>query len=427
MKRFAYLDIEATHSHWIDAEIIEIAFIIKNDEGKELDYFHSLIQPQGELTPEITELTGINQTMLNQAPELHEVAHLIAEKLFGCTIVAHKAEFDFGLLNKEMSRLELPLKNKVICTLALTQRLIPELRSYSLKSLCKMLQIEFKNNHRAMDDVIALFELHNYLRLINGELNHQQTFLPEHEKLIKKTPKRPGVICFKGHKKQEIFKTENVHLKLKELLSICPQNKERLQNEIKVVLSASLIRAGLIQSTLEKPYYPFCIYQVKTKAGLLILKMGKTIPHKRALYYCKTKKQAQDIMKKLVKSNTHFAYQDSKDDFSEITRKNIELKRQIKKLVSLDKNYLVRSLEKWDGKYQYTVIRKNNTFARFESDKLISHSNHLHNSRLKFKKMGPREYMALNHSPKWIKNQRHKTDFLIELKEHSCTDKFPPS
>ena len=90
MKRFAYLDIEANHTNWYDAQIIEVAFIIKDEDGKDLDYFQSLIKPKAEINPEITQLTGITQQMLNNAPVLHIVAQKIHDKLEGCIIVAHK-------------------------------------------------------------------------------------------------------------------------------------------------------------------------------------------------------------------------------------------------------------------------------------------------------------------------------------------------
>ena len=35
--------------------------------------------------------------------------------------------------------------------------------------------------------------------------------------------------------------------------------------------------------------------------------------------------------------------------------------------------------------------------------------------KIKFKKLGPREFMSFNHSIKWIKNQKNKTDLVIEF------------
>ena len=81
MKRYAYLDIEATHTNWNDAEIIEVGLIIKDEHGDVLDYFESLIRPQNLINEGITELTGISQNMVDNAPEFYKVAPKLYEKL----------------------------------------------------------------------------------------------------------------------------------------------------------------------------------------------------------------------------------------------------------------------------------------------------------------------------------------------------------
>lgn len=409
MKRFAYLDIEATHTNWIDAQIIEIAFIIKDETGKDLDYFHSLIRPSSELSEDITHLTGITESMLKNAPEFYKVAHKIQEKLSDSIIVAHKAAFDYDLLRKQLKDLDIELTNKRICTLELSQRLIPELNSYALKSLCELAQIEIPKHHRALDDATALSKLHTYLRLINGELTKVEKYLPKHKKLIHKTCARPGVIVIRNGKKREVFKSENLKKKLEELLLINPKNKERQTQfiQIDVTPTGSLIQAGLIQSKLEKTIYPFCLYQVKNKEGKILLRIGKTDIKRPALYYFSSKIAAKETLKRLI----------PKKQQTDTIRQNIALKQELKKLIAFEKNYLIRSAETLNSLYQYTLIRGDKTFARFESSKFISSSKEIDYNEIKFKKMGPREYMSLNHSLKWIKNQKSKTDILIEIKK----------
>lgn len=419
MKRFAYLDIEATHNNWHDAQIIEIAFVIKDENGKDLDHFQSLIKPTNEISEQICALTGITQKMLDNAPELHKVAQTIHEKLEGCIIVAHKVEFDYEILKSELSPLNLELNNKKICTLLMSQRLIPELKSYSLKALCSLIHVKIKNHHRALDDVLALYELHTYLRMINEELTVENRYLPEHEKLIKKTPKAPGVIVVKETK--ETFKSENLNNKLKEILAIKPSNKHRVfkNPKIEIFQTATVLHAGLIKTKFEKPFYPYSIFKIKTKTGKDILIAGKTNLKRKAVYFTKTKKEAIEIIKQVTprKDKVNLVYQDSDNIKSEITKSNIQLAKNIKKLIALEKNYLVRSTQRVNGKYHYIVIRSSKSFATFEADKLISNSKDLYSKELKFKPMRPREYMSLNHSLKWIKNQKNKTDILIEIKK----------
>jgi DNA polymerase III epsilon subunit family exonuclease len=419
MKRFAYLDIEANHTNWHDAQIIEVAFIIKDEDGKDLDYFQSLIKPKGEINPEITQLTGITQQMLNNAPELHKIAQKIHDKLEGCIIVAHKISFDYEILNKELIPLNLTLKNKKVCTLEMSQRLIPGLKSYSLKALCSLIQVKLKNHHRALDDALALFHLYMYLRMINGELTIEDRFLPEHKKLIEKAPKRPGMIIIIGFKK-ETFKTDNLNKKLKELLAVCPNNRERISAgpKVKFFQSGSLIKAGLMQAKHDKPIYSHCVYKVKDSHGRIFLRVGKTNIKKKALYYTKSKKEALKLVSSLIKNNqdNKLVFQDQGSQQSEVVKSNIELTQKLKKIIALEKNYLIRSTDLMNGKYQYTLIKGNHSFANFESAQVINKSDDIVYSDLKFKKIRPREYMSLNHSLMWIKNQKNKTDVLFEVK-----------
>jgi DNA polymerase-3 subunit epsilon len=428
MKRFAYLDIEATHTNWHDAEIIEIAFIIKDENGKELDFFHSLIKPQKQLSEEITLLTGITSKMLDNSPEFHKVAQTIFDKLHNTTIVAHKAKFDCELLTKAFSPLELTPNIKKVCTLELAKRLIPGLRSYSLKALCDLLQISLKNNHRALSDASVLYEIHTYLKLINGhgapDQKHEKKFLNHHRKIITKSPQRPGVIVIKyENKNKEVYKTENLNQKLQELFKICAKNKHRLlKSTIEIIPSASLIEAGLIQTKIEKPFYPFCIYKIKNKQGKLILKIGRTNIKKQALYFTKSKSEANQIIKNLTKDTRgpKLAYEDSSKDQSDILKENLQLLHSLKKIVSTEKNVLIRSTHKLNGKYHYTLIKGNKSFANFKTDTVIKNSDDLSCvqvlHKIHFRPMNPREYMSLNHSLKWIKNQKSKTDHLLEIK-----------
>ena len=206
MKRYAYLDIEATHTNWNDAEIIEVGLIIKDEHGDVLDYFESLIRPQNLINEGITELTGISQNMVDNAPEFYKVAPKLYEKLQDTIIVAHKASFDYEILKKSFTPLGFELRNKTVCTLEMSQRLVPDLYSYSLLSLCHLFGIKQTRSHRAMDDAISLSELHLSLVLLDCENRDIETYFPHHQKLIDSTKANPGIIIIRDGRKSEIFK-----------------------------------------------------------------------------------------------------------------------------------------------------------------------------------------------------------------------------
>ena len=100
--------------------------------------------------------------MLRNAPKFHEVAKRIIEITEGCTIVAHNAQFDYRILSLEFDRLGYHFDRTTLCTVELSQELLPGHDSYSLGKLTKAVGISMSNRHRADGDAIAtvkLFEL----------------------------------------------------------------------------------------------------------------------------------------------------------------------------------------------------------------------------------------------------------------------------
>jgi len=422
MKRLCFIDIEANHNNWNNAEIIEIAFVIHNEENKIIDHFQTLIKPIRELDKKISELTGITQNDLRAAPEFHEVAHKIFDKIKDTTLVAHKAQFDFDLLKAELKKLDLDLENKTKCTLKMSQNLIPGLSSYSLNTLNSFLGYKAKREHRALDDVESLINLHHHLMLLSSDHKEQANFLKHHKKLIKKQPSSPGVIVFKrSDKTREIIKSDNLYKSLNDKLVLCSQNQDRIvmTKEIKVFATQSLIEATLKEQALLKERYEYCLYTIRNSQKKIILRVGKTQINKRALFYFKTKKEAttylKEVLAKMPKKN--LIYQDSEIDKLEILKNNNIIESEFKKKGMIDKNYLIRSHMKSDGTYSYILIKKNHTISRFQSKSLIEKSNEIIHEKLKFRALMPNEYMALTHSLQWVKNQKSKTDIITELKE----------
>ena len=75
---YAILDIETTGGKYNEEGITEIA-IYKYDGHQIVDQFISLINPEREIQPFVVNLTGINSSMLRNAPKFYEVAKRIVE------------------------------------------------------------------------------------------------------------------------------------------------------------------------------------------------------------------------------------------------------------------------------------------------------------------------------------------------------------
>ncbi|WP_179349767.1 exonuclease domain-containing protein [Winogradskyella pacifica] len=165
---YAILDIETTGGKFNEEGITEIA-IYQFDGHKVTDQFISLVNPEREIQPFVVNLTGINSNMLKNAPKFYEVAKRIVEITEDCILVAHNSSFDYRILKTEFKRLGFPFKRKTLCTVELSQQLIPDMASYSLGKLTRALGIPMSDRHRANGDAMATVKL--FKMLLNKDLD----------------------------------------------------------------------------------------------------------------------------------------------------------------------------------------------------------------------------------------------------------------
>ena len=158
---YAILDIETTGGKYNEEGITEIAIYQHN--GQEVtDQFISLVNPERPIQPFVEKLTGINSKMLRNAPRFFEVAKRIIEITENCLIVAHNTDFDYRILRTEFKRLGYNFERNSLCTVSLSQQLLPDMESYKLGKLVRSLGIPISDRHRAQGDALAtvkLFEL----------------------------------------------------------------------------------------------------------------------------------------------------------------------------------------------------------------------------------------------------------------------------
>ncbi len=122
--------------------------------GEVVDRYVTLINCNVRIPAFITELTGITQTMVNNAPPASEVIPTLLKFIGTDTLAAHNASFDEKFLHAESQRVGLsPQHSGLICSVKLARRVFPGLDSYSLRRLASSLSIRFKGSaHRAEAD-----------------------------------------------------------------------------------------------------------------------------------------------------------------------------------------------------------------------------------------------------------------------------------
>ena len=220
---FSIIDIETTGGNAKRDKITEIAIYV-HDGSKIIDAFQTLINPERPIPYFISQLTGIDDKMVQEAPKFYEVARKVIEITQGSVFIAHNVGFDYNFIREEFKSLGFDFKMKKLCTVQLSRKLIPGMESYSLGKLCKNLGIEINGRHRAAGDALATVKLFEILldkdqsTLIQLPQEKKELSIPASisNELIKPLPEEIGVYYFFDNEDQLIYigKSNNIRSRI---------------------------------------------------------------------------------------------------------------------------------------------------------------------------------------------------------------------
>jgi DNA polymerase-3 subunit epsilon len=318
---YAILDIETTGGQFNEEGITEIA-IYKFDGHEIVDQFISLVNPEIPIQPFVVKLTGINDAMLRSAPKFFEVAKRIIEMTNDCVLVAHNAEFDYRILRTEFRRLGYDFKQKTLCTVELSKKLLPEQTSHSLGKLVRALGIPMADRHRASGDALATVKLFQLLlakdiekvilkELIKSEI--QKGITPKLHVIIDNLPSKTGVyyIHNEGGKLIYIGKSKNIKKRINQHFTGIDVKSIKIQREVFSVTyeeTGSELIALLKESEeikIHKPIYNraqrksvfnIALYIEADKKGYLNLKLQKTDGRRKEITSFSTLQEAQNAL-----------------------------------------------------------------------------------------------------------------------------------
>lgn len=238
---YAILDIESTGGKFNEEGITEIA-IYKFDGEKIVDQFISLVNPERPIQEFVVKLTGINNNMLRTAPKFYEVAKRIVEITEDCIVVAHNASFDYRILCTEFNRLSYKFDRKTICTVELSQKLLPEQPSHSLGKLVRSLGIPVTDRHRANGDALATVELFKVLLAKDLEKEIISDFIKDlnvqlstklHQ-IVSDLPTKTGVYYFYNEEGKIIYigKSNNIKKRVNQHFTSDANKAKAIQKDI---------------------------------------------------------------------------------------------------------------------------------------------------------------------------------------------------
>jgi DNA polymerase-3 subunit epsilon len=170
---FVVVDVETTGGRPDHGDrITEIAAVTVRD-GRIVDVYETLVNPERSIPPFITRLTRISWDMVRDKSPFRDVCEHVLRVLDGNVFVAHNAGFDWRFVSSEVSRATgREITGRRLCTVRLARRLLPQLRSRSLDWVARHYGVEIEPHmrHRAAGDAIATARC--LLRLLDDARGH---------------------------------------------------------------------------------------------------------------------------------------------------------------------------------------------------------------------------------------------------------------
>jgi len=331
LSMFAVIDLETTGGFAGRNRITEVAIYIF-DGKKIVDEFHSLVNPEKEIPPYVTLLTGITNEMVSSAPIFKDIAPRIESITKDKIFVAHNAGFDYSFMRREFYSLGINYFRKKLCTVRLSRQVIPGLHSYGLGTLCATLGIPIEHRHRAFGDARATVTLLDYLikNDHNNQLEHalnrfsREGILPPNldTEDFEALPESVGVYYFLNKKAQVIYvgKAKNIRQRVLNHFVQFGRSQRSMDfryqiSNITFELCGNELIALLLESHEIKKYWPrfnrsqrftqacWGIHQYFDGNGYLRLAVAKSRPSEQPIISFRSFDQAWDYLRKQVEDH----------------------------------------------------------------------------------------------------------------------------
>jgi DNA polymerase-3 subunit epsilon len=284
------------------------------------------VNPEREIQPFVVNLTGINSNMLKNAPKFYEVAKRIVEITEDCIIVAHNSSFDYRILKTEFKRLGFPFKRKTLCTVELSQQLIPDMESYSLGKLARALGIPMSDRHRANGDAMATVKLFKMLLhkdlekvIIKDAIKVEQksNLAPNLKQIIEDLPSATGVYYIHNENGEIIYigKSNNIKKRINQHFTNKASKSKKIQALVRAVtfektgseLAALLKESEAIKKNkpifnraLRRTIFTHALYSYKDENGYINLKIDKANGEALPITTFSTRSSGKHFMFKVV-------------------------------------------------------------------------------------------------------------------------------
>lgn len=169
-----YISIDIENPNARGNSICSIGIIVVKNK-KVVDEKYLLINPEDRFDINNSNITGLNYSDVKDAPTFKEYWKSIKELFENNIIVGHNITYDLTVIAKALERydIEVPIFN-YYCTLKLSRNFI-NTNSYSLNSLCDLLNVNLEKHHNALEDAKASQKIFEYLDY-NNDIGTSEKF-----------------------------------------------------------------------------------------------------------------------------------------------------------------------------------------------------------------------------------------------------------
>lgn len=159
---FTVFDTETTGLDPDKDDVVQLAGVrILRQRCVRGEIFDSLVAPNRPIPREATEIHGVTNEMVRDAPRFSAAGSDFAAFAEGSVLVAHHAEFDMAFLHRLNSGTEPMFDHPVLCTARLSSRLYSHFNDHTLDALAERygVTLEEEMRHTALGDATATAEV----------------------------------------------------------------------------------------------------------------------------------------------------------------------------------------------------------------------------------------------------------------------------
>ena len=194
---YVALDLETTGLDPKKDKIIEIG-AVKVVDGAETDSFSAFVNPGRRLDERVSELTGIEDSDLKDAPKIEIILPKLLDFIGDLPLLGHSILFDYSFVKRAAVNSGLAFDREGIDTLRISRATCPDLNSKRLTDMCAHYGIEL-SAHRALNDARASHLL--FLKL-------ESEFSGKYPELFK-----PATLIYKAKKESPVRERDKKRLK----------------------------------------------------------------------------------------------------------------------------------------------------------------------------------------------------------------------